>query len=134
MNVNFNQLNVFVIVFYATWFFQEDSGRALPREQQSNSQPFGDQCDLQVLLAQEETEYVVSWERKSVTIYQAQLPLFYFYYRKKNTHLDCNCPVFYNFIIVNCCIDLLGLVHSSCIWSLQFLQFICDSSGFCVQQ
>lgn len=70
-----------------TWFFQEDSGRALPREQQSNSQPFGDQCDLQVLLAQEETEYVVSWERKSVTIYQAQLPLFSIFITEKKTHI-----------------------------------------------
>lgn len=71
-----------------TWFFKEDSGKALLGEQKRNSKPFGDQCDLQALLAQEETEYAVSWERKSVMIYQAQLPLTYFYYRKQNkTHI-----------------------------------------------
>lgn len=102
------------LLLFVMWLasFKKTVEKLYPGNSKVNSQPFGDQSDLQVLLAQEETEYVVSWERKSVTIYQAQLPLICFYYRKKkkhNTHLDCNCLVFYNFIIVKCCIDLLAL-------------------------
>lgn len=72
-------------------------------------------------------QYMVSWERKSETSFQAELLFIYVYYSgKKNNNLlyvDCDCLFFFSFIIMNCCKSVLGLVHCSYVCSLKSLPF-----------
>lgn len=53
MNVNFNQLNVFCLLLFSKFLVFSLKMVEKFYSGNSNSKPFGDQCDLQALLAQE---------------------------------------------------------------------------------